>query len=191
MTPHPPPDLEVLRTRVLAAVRTVPDFPSPGIQFVDIMPVLGNAALFRDLVAGLVAPWRDSGITHIAGVESRGFVLAAPMAIALGAGFIAVRKPGKLPWRTESVDYALEYGAGTLEVQADACGSAARVLVADDVLATGGTARAACDLIARIGGDLVGCSFLMEVPGLSGRRRLAGIAVDCLTSPARRSDAAE
>ncbi len=180
MSPHSPLDLEVLRTRVLAAVRSVPDFPSPGVLFMDIMPVLANAELFRDMISGLVAPWRGQGITHVAGVESRGFILAAPMAVALGAGFIAVRKPGKLPWRTESIAYALEYGSGTLEVQADACGAAARVLVADDVLATGGTARAACELIARIGGDVVGYSFLFSVPGLHGRERLGAERVECL-----------
>ena len=180
--PHPPDDLEVLRTRVLAKMRTVADFPSPGILFMDIMPVLADPELLRDLVSGLVAPWRDAGITHVAGLESRGFILAAPLAMALGAGFLAVRKPGKLPGATESVDYALEYGTGSLEVQADACGSSARVLVADDVLATGGTARAACDLIARVGGEVVGCSFLLAIRGLGGRDRLGSTRVECLIS---------
>ena len=177
---HPPPDQEVLRTRVLATVRVVPDFPKPGIQFMDIMPVLADAGLLKDVVAGLCAPWWDQGITHVAGIESRGFILGAPMATALGAGFIAVRKPGKLPWRTERQEYALEYGVGSLEVHADACGDSARVLIVDDVLATGGTSRAACDLIARVGGAVVGCSFLLTVPGLGGRDRLAGIRAECL-----------
>jgi adenine phosphoribosyltransferase len=180
MQSHSVPDQEVLRTRVLAALRTVPDFPSPGIMFMDIMPVLGNAELLKDVISGLVAPWWDARVTHVVGIESRGFILAAPMAIALGAGFIAVRKPGKLPWRTERQEYALEYGAGTLEVHADACPSAARVLVVDDVLATGGTARAACDLITRIGGELVGCSFLLQVPALKGSERLGSLRVECL-----------
>lgn len=180
MPSHSAPDQEVLRTRVLAALRTVPDFPSPGVMFMDIMPMLGNAELLKDVISGLVAPWWDARITHVVGIESRGFILAAPMAIALGAGFIAVRKPGKLPWRTERVEYALEYGAGTLEVHADACPPAARVLIVDDVLATGGTARAACDLITRIGGELVGCSFLLQVPGLKGRERLSRVRVECL-----------
>ena len=177
---HPPPDQEVLRTRVLATLRTVPDFPSPGIMFMDIMPVLGDATLLKDVVAGLCAPWWNQGITHVAGIESRGFILGAPMAIALGAGFIAVRKPGKLPWRTERQEYALEYGVGTLEVHADACGDGARVLIVDDVLATGGTARAACDLIARIGGAVVGCSFLLTVRGLGGAAQLAPIQLASL-----------
>ena len=177
---HPPPDQEVLRTRVLAKVRTVPDFPSPGIMFMDIMPVIADAELFKDLIAGLCAPWRDDGITHVAAIESRGFLLGAPMAVALGAGLITVRKPGKLPWRTERQAYALEYGVGTLEVHADACGDSARVLVVDDVLATGGTANAACELIARIGGTVVGCSFLLTVRGLGGDARLAGMRTECL-----------
>jgi adenine phosphoribosyltransferase len=180
MRSHSVPEQEVLRTRVLAALRTVPDFPSPGIMFMDIMPVLGNAELLKDVISGLAAPWWDARVTHVVGIESRGFILAAPMAVALGAGFIAVRKPGKLPWRTESQEYALEYGAGTLEVHADACPSAARVLVVDDVLATGGTARAACDLITRIGGEVVGCSFLLQVPALKGSERLGNLRFECL-----------
>src|SRR6059058_1746174 len=129
MERHPPPDREVLRTRVLAAVRRVPDFPSPGIMFEDIMPALADAKLLKDVIVGLVEPWRDAGITHVAGVESRGFILAAPMAIALGAGFVAVRKPGKLPGLTERQEYALEYGSGTLEIHTDACGDSGRVLL--------------------------------------------------------------
>lgn len=177
---HTPPDQEVLRTRILAALRTVPDFPAPGVMFMDIMPALGNAELLKDLIAGLAAPWWDARITHVAGIESRGFILGAPMAIALGAGFIAVRKPGKLPWRTERQDYSLEYGTGSLEVHADASPEGARVLVVDDVLATGGTARAACDLVRRTGGEVVGCSFLLSVPGLNGRERLGDVPTVCL-----------
>ncbi|MDQ2668101.1 MAG: adenine phosphoribosyltransferase [Gemmatimonadota bacterium] len=180
MRSHSAPDLEVLRTRVLAAIRTVPDFPSPGVQFMDIMPVLGNAELLKDVISGLVAPWWDARITHVAGIEGRGFILGAPMAIALGTGFIALRKPGKLPWHTQRQEYALEYGVGTLEVHADACPPAARVLVVDDVLATGGTARAACDLIQRVGGEVVGCSFLLQVTGLKGLERLDDIPAECL-----------
>lgn len=177
---HSPPDLEVLRTRVLARLRAVPDFPSPGITFMDIMPVIADAELFKDMIAGLCTPWRDVAITHVAAIESRGFLLGAPMAVALRAGLIAVRKPGKLPWRTERQEYSLEYGAGVLEVHADACGDSARVLVVDDVLATGGTARAACQLIERVGGGVVGCSFLLSIPGLGGAARLAGIRTECL-----------
>jgi Adenine/guanine phosphoribosyltransferases and related PRPP-binding proteins len=177
---HPAPDQEVLRTRVLAKVRTVPDFPSPGIRFLDIMPVIADAELFTDMIAGLCAPWLDDRITHVAAIESRGFLLGAPMAVALRAGLIAVRKPGKLPWHTERQEYALEYGAGMLEVHSDSCGDAARVLVVDDVLATGGTAKAACQLVTRIGGMVVGCSFLLTVTGLGGAERLKGIRTQCL-----------
>jgi adenine phosphoribosyltransferase len=177
---HSPPDLEVLRTRVLARLRIVPDFPSPGIKFMDIMPVIADGELFKDLISGLCAPWRDDAITHVAAIESRGFILGAPMAVVLGAGLITVRKPGKLPWRTEREEYVLEYGSGTLEVHADACGDKARVLVVDDVLATGGTASAACQLMRRLGGALVGCSFLLTVPGLGGAERLTGVRTESL-----------
>ena len=149
-------------------------------MFMDMMPVLADAELLRDVIAGMCAPWRDQRISHVAGVESRGFILGAPMAIALGAGFVAVRKPGKLPWRTERQEYALEYGVGSLEVQVDACGDGARVLLVDDVLATGGTANAARQLITRVGGAVIGCSFLLAVSGLGGRDRLNGIPTECL-----------
>jgi adenine phosphoribosyltransferase len=161
-----------LRARVASALRPVPDFPQPGILFQDITPLLGDAALFADVVAAMAEPWRAEGVTHVAGVESRGFILAAPVALALGAGFIPVRKPGKLPWRTVSQAYALEYGSGQLEIHDDACPSGARVLVVDDVLATGGTASAACALIEGVGASVAGCVFLAEIAGLGGASRL-------------------
>jgi adenine phosphoribosyltransferase len=160
--------------RIANALRVVPDFPQPGIQFLDITPVLADAALLRDTIAEIAAPWRSSGVTHVAGIESRGFILAAPVAVQLGAGFIPIRKPGKLPWRTASRDYALEYGSGTLEMHADACPEAARVLIVDDVLATGGTAEAACALVESVGGSLVGCHFLLSIAALAGASRIAG-----------------
>ena len=171
---------EALRRRLLAALRDVPDFPRKGIVFKDITPVLADALLLRDLVSGLAAPWTNAGITHVAGIESRGFIVAAPVAIALGAGFIPVRKPGKLPWKTEGRDYALEYGTDRLEIHRDACPPSARVLLMDDVLATGGTAAAACALIGRIGGMVTGCSFLLAIDGLRGATRLGQFEVACL-----------
>ena len=173
-------DGEALRRRLLAALRDVPDFPKAGIVFKDITPVLADATLLRDLVAGLAAPWTSAGITHVAGIESRGFIVAAPVAVALGAGFIPIRKPGKLPWKTEGKDYALEYGTDRLEIHRDACPPESRILLLDDVLATGGTAAAACALIGQIGGVVAGCSFLLAIDGLRGAERLAGLQVECL-----------
>ena len=175
---HADPEREALRLRTLATLRDVPDFPRPGIVFKDITPVLGDAALLRDVIAAMAAPWLGEDITHVAGIESRGFIFGVPVALALGAGFIPIRKPGKLPWRTMSQDYALEYGTDRLEMHIDACPSPSRVLVVDDVLATGGTAGAACQLIARLGGDVVGCSFLLAISVLKGRARLDGCRLE-------------
>ena len=167
-----------LRARVAAALRDVPDFPKPGIVFKDITPVLADAALFRDVIASMALEWRGRGITHVAGVESRGFIFAAPVALALDAGFIPIRKPGKLPWRTTRLEYALEYGRDTLEMHVDACPDGANVLLVDDVLATGGTAEAAASLIEQGGGAVVGCAFLLAIPGLDGAKRLAKYRVE-------------
>jgi adenine phosphoribosyltransferase len=150
----------------------VPDFPEPGIVFQDITPVLADAALFASVIDALAEPWRDAAVTRVAGVESRGFILAAPVALALGAGLIPVRKPGKLPWRTVSREYSLEYGTGRLEVHEDACVGGERVLVIDDVLATGGTAAATCALLEGLGAQVVGCAFLVQIEALHGARLL-------------------
>ena len=163
-----------LAERLARRMRVVPDFPSPGIQFQDVTPVLADAALFGEAIAALAEPWRGSGVTHVAGIESRGFIFGAPVAVELGAGLIPIRKPGKLPYRTIGREYALEYGAGRLEVHEDACPASARVLVIDDVLATGGTARAACELIEEVGGTVVGCGFFLVIEALRGRERLSG-----------------
>jgi adenine phosphoribosyltransferase len=161
-----------LRERLERSLRVVPDFPEPGILFQDITPVLADASLLAEVTAELAAPWRGAAITHVAGVESRGFILAAPVAVALGAGFIPIRKPGKLPSRTVAREYVLEYGSGRLEVHEDACGAGSRVLLVDDVLATGGTARAACELVESLGATVVGCSFLIAIDALQGERVL-------------------
>ena len=124
-------------------------------MFQDITPVLADAALLREAMEAMAAPWRDAGVTHVAGIESRGFIFGAPVAIELGAGFIPIRKPGKLPHRRVGRDYALEYGSGRLEMHEDACPAGSRVLIIDDVLATGGTARAACELVEGVGGARV------------------------------------
>jgi len=169
-----------LASRVRASLREVPDFPTPGILYKDITPLLSDAGLFADVIDAMAAPYRTQRITHVAGIESRGFILAAPLAVALGAGFVPIRKPGKLPGRVHAREYALEYGTDRLEVHADAGGASSRVLLVDDVLATGGTARAAAELVEQTGAALVGCVFLLAIAVLAGRDRLASRPVTVL-----------
>jgi adenine phosphoribosyltransferase len=155
-------------------LRAIPDYPKPGIVFQDITPVLQNGLLFRQLREALAEPFRTLGISHVVGIEARGFILAAPVAITLGAGFIPLRKPGKLPWKTIRHEYQLEYGVDSLEAHQDACPPGSRVLIVDDVLATGGTAGAAGELVRRLGGAVIGWSFLLSIPILQGTLRLRG-----------------
>jgi adenine phosphoribosyltransferase len=157
---------------VRARLRDVPDFPKKGIVFKDISPVLADRKLFREVLDAFVARWKDERIDVVVGVESRGFVFAAPLAYAIGAGFTMARKPGKLPWEVIREVYALEYGEAALELHVDAVGPGQRVLVVDDVLATGGTAEAVGRLVARQGAELVAYSFLLELSFLHGARRL-------------------
>jgi adenine phosphoribosyltransferase len=165
-----------------AAIRDVADFPKPGVVFKDITPVLANRDLLRQAVAAMAAPFGDAGIDYVVGVESRGFILGAPVALELGAGFIPVRKRGKLPYRIAAADYSLEYGTDRLEIHADAHGPEARVLVFDDVLATGGTSAATCRLVEGLGGVVVGCSFLIALSFLPGLEALAGRHVEALVT---------
>lgn len=169
-----------IATAARAAIRDVPDFPKPGILFKDITPLLADARLFRDVASALAAPFAGRGVTHVAAIESRGFILGGPVADILGAGFVPVRKPGKLPGKAIRENYALEYGTDALELHADAIGIGCRVLVVDDVLATGGTASAACRLVDRAGAQLVGCTFLIELTALAGRARLVHREVQAL-----------
>ncbi|MDX1530925.1 MAG: adenine phosphoribosyltransferase [Rhodothermales bacterium] len=163
--------------RLRRALRTVPDFPEPGIRFKDISPILGDPDLLQEAVGALLAPVRDLAVTKVAGVESRGFLFGTMLAERLGAGFVLVRKPGKLPAATVREDYALEYGTDAVEAHADAVGPGDRVLVHDDVLATGGTAAATARLVERLGGTVVAFSFLIELEALGGRAQLPeGIA---------------
>jgi adenine phosphoribosyltransferase len=157
---------------VRARIRDVPDFPKKGIVFKDITPVLSDPALFRGVVDAFAARWRGERIHKIVGIESRGFLFAAPLAYAIGAGLTIVRKPGKLPWEVIREAYALEYGEATLELHIDAVGAGERVLVVDDVLATGGTAEAVGRLVTRQGAELVSYSFLVELSFLQGAKRL-------------------
>lgn len=155
-----------------AALRTVPDFPEPGVQFKDISPILADPALLRTAVRALAAPYADAGVTKVVGVESRGFLFGTPVADWLGAGFVLARKPGKLPAATLREEYALEYGTDALEIHADALTPEDRVLIHDDVIATGGTAAAAARLVERVGAEVVGFAFLIELGGLNGRAQL-------------------
>jgi adenine phosphoribosyltransferase len=161
-----------------AAVRDVPDFPKPGILFKDITPLLANGRLFRAACELMAAPFADSGVGIVAAIESRGFLLGGPIASALGAGIVPIRKVGKLPHTTRRVTYALEYGSDALEVHVDACRGRGKVLIVDDVLATGGTAAAACELIESVGGEVAGCSFLLALGFLDGAKRLPGRRID-------------
>ncbi|MDQ8157805.1 MAG: adenine phosphoribosyltransferase [Gemmatimonadota bacterium] len=171
-----------LPDRLRATLRDVPDFPSPGILFKDITPVLANPALMRDVITAMVAPFIGSGVTRVVGVESRGFLFGVPMALALDVPFAPARKPGKLPWRTEREAYALEYRSDVLEMHTDAVGAGDRVLVVDDVLATGGTAAATCRLVERLGADVVGVSVLVELGFLDGRALLPERAVHAVAA---------
>ena len=152
-----------------ARIRDIPDFPSPGVVFKDITPLLGDAAAFAATIDALATPYEDAAVTKVAGTEARGFILAAPVAHRFGAGFVPVRKAGKLPWEIERQEYELEYGTDLLEIHRDAIGVGERVLVVDDVLATGGTAAATARLVEKLGGTVVGFAFLIELTFLDGR----------------------
>jgi len=163
-----------------AKIRDVPDFPEPGIIFKDIMPLLADPDSLQetlDLLAEWVEPRKPDVIL---GAEARGFILGAALACRLGCGFVAARRPGKLPWKTVSATYALEYGENSLELHADAIRDGQRVLVHDDVLATGGTAKAICDLATQLGGEIVGVAFVIELDFLEGRKHLDGYDVESL-----------
>jgi len=155
-------------------IRHVADFPKPGILFYDITTLLNDPQGFRDTVDALAAPYMGEDIDQVVGIESRGFILGAAVANALGCGFIPIRKPGKLPSATHKESYNLEYGSDALEIHSDAFAKDARILIVDDVLATGGTARAAVDLVRKVGGNVIGAAFLIELDFLNGRSKLAG-----------------
>jgi len=161
-------------------IRDVPDFPKPGILFKDITPLLLDAAAFRRAVELMAAPFQESKVTRVVSIESRGFLLGAPIALALDAGLVPIRKPGKLPSQRGRVEYALEYGTDALEMHTDAVGASDRVLIVDDVLATGGTAQAAGKLVRAHRAEVVGFTFLIELDFLKGRQRLAGERVEAL-----------
>jgi adenine phosphoribosyltransferase len=163
-------------------IRAIADYPEPGVTFRDITPLLGNAAAFGRAVDDLVTRFHDVEVDRVVGVESRGFILAAPVAYRLRAGFVPVRKPGKLPWAVAREEYDLEYGTDKLEIHRDAVHPDEKILIVDDVLATGGTAAATGRLVETLGGKIVGFGFLLEIEGLGGRARFDGRRVESLTA---------
>lgn len=168
--------------RLTSLIRDIPDYPEPGVVFKDITPVLADREAFSELVDALAEPFRGEGVTKVAGIEARGFTLATPVADRLGAGFIPVRKPGKLPWETIREDYTLEYGTDSLEIHTDAAHPGERILIVDDVIATGGTAAAAIRLLRKIGADVVGISVFIELAFLDGVDMLDGVPLHALVT---------
>lgn len=166
--------------RLKQKIRDVPDFPKPGIVFKDITPLLGDVRSFQAIIDAFAKRYADKQIDAIAAVESRGFIFGAALAYRIDAGFVPVRKKGKLPYKTEFVEYALEYGTDRIEMHHDALHKGSRVLLIDDVLATGGTARAACDLVEKVGGKVVECAFVIELGFLNGREKLKGHEIHSL-----------
>lgn len=172
------PELAVL---VEENIGLIPDFPEPGVLFRDITPLLANGEALRELTLALADRYRGK-IDFVAGLESRGFILAAPLAVELGIGMLTARKKGKLPGPVLSIEYGLEYGSATLEIRPETVPAGARVLIVDDVLATGGTAGAARDLLTRCGADIVGLLVLLELTELGGRGRLEGLPIDAVVA---------
>lgn len=163
-----------LETSILQHLRAIQDYPQPGILFQDITPVLANADLLRRVTEAMASHFDDGQISKVVGIEARGFILGSPVALALNTGFVPFRKPGKLPWKAVRREYALEYGTNVVEAHEDAIGKGDRVLIVDDVLATGGTAAAAADLVRDLGGIVAGWSFLLELGFLNGKTKLTG-----------------
>jgi adenine phosphoribosyltransferase len=162
-----------MTTNLADLIRNIPDFPIPGIQFKDITPLLQNGAAFKEVIDTLAARYEGRALDAIVGIESRGFIFSAPLAYRLGIGLVPIRKPGKLPWETFAVEYDLEYGTNKLEMHRDALAPGARVVVIDDVLATGGTVAAACQMVEMAGAVVEEVAFLIELTFLKGRERLA------------------
>jgi len=176
LTSAKPPLVDELKR----TIRDVNNFPKPGIVFKDVTPVLLDVELFRRAAVAMAEPYRDARITRVVAIESRGFLFGAPIALELGAGLVPIRKPGKLPAATQRVEYALEYGTDALEMHHDAVQAGDHVLIVDDVLATGGTANAAAQLVAGTGAAVTGFTFLIELDFLKGRQRLHGRRVEAL-----------
>ena len=168
------------RAEIERAIRNVPDFPKPGIQFKDITPVLADGRLLEATVQLLIDGHWHQGVDKVVGIDARGFIFGAAAAVKLGAGFVPIRKKGKLPWNTHEQSYDLEYGSATVAIHVDAVKPGERVLLVDDLLATGGTAAAAVQLLEKLGAQIVGVNFVIELGFLDGRKRLNGYPVDAL-----------
>ncbi len=166
--------------RLKAAIRDIPDFPKPGILFKDITPLVKNPAMLKLAVHQLIHPFLGESITAVAGMEARGFIFGSLVAWELGVGFVPLRKPGKLPYKVHAASYDLEYGSAQLEAHVDALGSGDRVLLVDDLLATGGTAKASCELVEKLQAEVFACAFVVELDGLCGRDKLEGYRVHSL-----------
>ncbi len=163
------------------SIRTIPDYPKPGIQFRDITTLLGNARTFRRVVDELVEPWATANVNRVAGIEARGFILGGAVAHQLAAGFVPIRKKGKLPHSTVRVAYSLEYGLDEMEMHEDAVAQGERIILIDDLIATGGTAEAAVKLLRQLGAQILGACFVIDLPELGGSRRLAALGVPVRT----------
>ncbi len=166
--------------RLRAKIRDIPDFPKPGILFRDLTPLIKDPATLRLTVHQLLHPFLGEHLTAVAGMEARGFIFGSLVAWELGVGFVPLRKPGKLPYDTHSASYDLEYGSASLEVHIDAISKGDRVLLIDDLIATGGTAKASCELIEKMGGEVAGCAFVVELDALKGREKLSQYSVHAL-----------
>ena len=164
-------------TDLKGLIRTIPDYPKPGIQFRDVTTLLGDAQGFKAAIAQMAEPFRTRPVDAVAGIEARGFILGGAIADRLGCGFIPIRKKGKLPWKTIGQEYSLEYGVDVIEMHEDACREGERILIVDDLIATGGTAEAATKLIRRSGGVIVGATFIIDLPALGGVDRLTALGV--------------
>jgi adenine phosphoribosyltransferase len=169
-----------LETRLRALVRDIPDYPKPGIVFKDITPLLGSPAAFREACDAMAEPYLNSAVSHVIAIESRGFLFGGAVAVRLGAGLVPVRKVGRLPFKTERVEYALEYGKDSLEMHVDALPTGSRVLIVDDVLATGGTAAATVRLATKLGASVAGCAFLVRLSFLPGLTALGDVPTTSL-----------
>ena len=173
-------DPEVQRA-IREAIRTIPDYPKPGVMFRDITTLLGNARAFHEVVEELVRPWRSEQVDHVAGIEARGFILGGAIAHQLQAGFVPIRKKGKLPHTTVRVAYSLEYGLDEMEMHRDAVSPGERILLVDDLIATGGSAEAAVKLLRTLGATILGACFIVDLPELGGSARLAALDVPLRT----------
>jgi len=168
-------------SQIRDAIRTIPDYPRPGVMFRDITTLLGNAQVFGHVIEEMVRPWREQRIDRVAGIEARGFILGGAIAQQLAAGFVPIRKKGKLPHTTVRVAYSLEYGLDEMEMHRDAVGAAERILLVDDLIATGGSAQAAVQLLRSLGAQVLGASFIIDLPELGGAARLAALQVPVRT----------